>query len=45
MRRLVGQDQGELIVAQMTAAESAMLVGGTAVRVSLLPAPVFAVAD
>ena len=41
----VGLASGELIVAQMTAAESAMLVAGTAVRVSLLPAPVFAVAD
>ena len=34
---------GELIVAQMSAAESAGLAAGSAVRVRILPAPVFAV--
>jgi putative spermidine/putrescine transport system ATP-binding protein len=35
----------ELIVAQMAAAESSGLSPGTAVRVSVLPTPIFAVAD
>ena len=35
----------EIIVAQMAAAEVAGLAPGTAVRVSILPAPIFAVAD
>jgi putative spermidine/putrescine transport system ATP-binding protein len=35
---------GELIVAQMSAAESTELMPGTGVRVEVLPAPVFAVA-
>jgi putative spermidine/putrescine transport system ATP-binding protein len=36
---------GDLIVAQMAAAETAGLAPGSAVRVGVLPAPIFAVAD
>jgi putative spermidine/putrescine transport system ATP-binding protein len=36
---------GELVAAQMAAAEVATMAPGTAVRVSVLPAPVFAIAD
>ena len=42
-RAQVELGDGELISAQMSAAESAGLAPGTAVRVSVLPAPVFAV--
>ena len=36
---------GELVVAQVSAAEVALLTPGTAVRVSIAPVPVFAAAD
>jgi putative spermidine/putrescine transport system ATP-binding protein len=42
-RAQVELGSGELIVAQMSAAESAGLAAGNAVRVRILPAPVFAV--
>ena len=44
-RAQVGLATGELVVAQVSAAEVALLTPGTAVRVSVAPVPVFAAAD
>jgi putative spermidine/putrescine transport system ATP-binding protein len=41
----VGLPNGDLVVAQMAAADAVGLAPGTAVRVSVLPSPVFAAAD
>jgi putative spermidine/putrescine transport system ATP-binding protein len=41
----VGLPNGDLVIAQMAAADAVGLAAGTAVRVSVLPSPVFAAAD
>ncbi len=44
-RAQVALPNGDIVVSQMSAVEAAALAPGTAVRVSVVPTPVFAVAD